>query len=108
MLLALPVELFEQIQEELLVGSRLITKEDVMYLTPLVDKKDFQHRADILWPLAQTCRALRNIYLARVYEHMEAWINRGGYQQGYNHIGKRLGWMCKLLTQERELAKLVR
>ena len=59
-----------------------------------------------LYAVAQTCRALRIVYLPRIYEHIEVWINRGGYH-GYKHLASRLKWFNRLLLPERDLANLV-
>ena len=103
----MPVEVFARIHDELLAGSRLITREDVMRNAGFIDEENIQYRADILRPLTQTCRVLRNVYLPRVYEQMEAWIVRGGNKQWYKYLGERLEKISKRCMKEKELAKLV-
>ena len=106
-LLGLPVELFEQIHRELLAGTRVITREDVLARIPFIEEKDIQYRCDVLKPLSQTCRLLRRIYLPRFYEHMEACIVRGGNKQWYKYLGQRLERSSDFFMQHEGLAKFV-
>ena len=107
-LLSLPVEVFEFIHDELLSGSHLITRETVLrHSEPYLSSADFEYRADILRPLTQTCRVLRNIYLPKYYEHVEACIVRSN-RAWYKQLSERLEATSNGLTARADLAKLVR
>lgn len=95
------------IHQELLSGSRLITREDVLTNQPFLDAADFQYRADIIRPLTQTCRVLRNVYLARYYEQVEACVVRES-KAWYKELSHRLEMTSKGLAGSPELAKHVR
>ena len=72
-----------------------------------IDDSSFEYRADILRPLTQVCRVLRNIYLDAVYEHMEAYIVRGK-KQWYKYLGDRLERLYDCCDREPDFAKRVR
>ena len=108
-LFALPVEMFARIQDELLADTRQITHEDAMSYAMYTTDKFFRHRADVLRPLTQVCRLLRNMYLAEVYEHMETWIARGKSSgQWWKYNGDRLVVLSKSCAQGPEFAQHIR
>lgn len=71
-----------------------------------IDDSIFQYRADILRPLTQVCRVLRNIYLIEVYEHMEVYIARGK-KHWYKYLGDRLERLSEFCEREPEFARRV-
>ena len=106
-LLALPVEVFELIHDELLEGSHLITRENVMRNPePYLCSTEVEYRADVLRPLTQTCRVLRSVYLPKYYEHVEACIIRG-QRVWYKQLSERLEATSIGLAGREDLAKLV-
>ena len=100
-LLGLPVDVFARILDELLTGSRQITREDAVCGGEygIARTSTFVDRADVLRPLSQTCRALRNVYLPTVYEHLDAWVLRSK-GQWWQDLGRRLENTCKRFAEE--------
>lgn len=104
-LLSLPVELFDQIHNELLSTSRLITTEEVLANAPHLDDK-FEYRTDVLRSLTQTCHALRVSCIPRYYEHVEACVVRGS-RVWYKQLAERLEKTSMMLIESPHLAKHV-
>lgn len=108
-LLSLPVEVYELVHKELLLGCRFITREDVLANARQLDSCEFQYRADVLRPLMHSCRALRAAYISAYYEHVEVCIVRVG-QVWYKHLAERLERAAKVLMdpEMQEVAAQVR
>ena len=94
------------IYTELLRVSKLITREDVLANKPHLDQT-FQHRADVLRSLTQTCRALRISYLPSFYEHVEACVCKPR-TMWYRQLSKRLERLSFMLIESPNFAAHVR
>lgn len=105
-LLALPEDVFDLIFDELLAGSRLISKEHVLANQPHMEES-FEYRTDVLHGLMQTCRALRKACLPKYYEHVEVCIVRGP-RMWYKQLSERLEKMSLMLSECPHLAVHVR
>ena len=106
-LLALPIEVYARIHNELLARSRIVTRKDVQRNVQYITGKTIRYRADVFRPLAQTCQALRRFYLPEMYAHVEACIFRDGSQQWAKQLGERLEKLCGCLKQHDDLRKFV-
>lgn len=106
--LDLPVELCDMIFESLWHDCEDITREAVLRNYDIL-QMTHATKEDTLRPLSQVCRTLRDVFLPRLWEHMQACVVRTEGRKAFHKIlGERLERLSKGLLQTPDIARHVR
>lgn len=96
-LLSLTPTVLNDILDNLLLDTRLITREIVLSNQTHLGE-EFRARADVLRPILHTCRGLRALCLPRFYEHTEMAVV-WGKKVWYKQLSERMEKMSKTLVK---------